>query len=249
MHGENMKFVLIVVGQEFVSEVNLCLSFLKKFVKNEIVVVSSRAEGINHDNIENVMVDSSLSNLYANRFLKTMIHRIVPGPACYLDNDVLAVSEFASDIFRHFVPPVTFASDRLTLDHLSPWAVNEGKLSDAIRSYYGIEVDSMWSLWNGGVFVYDASATDFMDYWNEATTHVFYDKFWKDRDQAALAVSAWKFGLQNHSRLPIEYNWIVQHEHPTSFLKDRKFVFQNKQLHLMHITSHEIDSDSLLNCL
>jgi len=244
-----MKFVLVVVGQEFVQEVNLCLRFLKKYVKNDIVVVSSRATGIDHDNIEEVVVDSSLNNFQANRFLKTMVHRIVPGLCCYMDNDVLAVSEDASKIFDHFRGPITFATDHVvTFDYFSPWALKKGRLPEVAKSVYGLDIDPKWSLWNGGVFLFNEESTEFLDWWNEATMHVFFDDNWIDRDQASLAIAAWKFGLQDHPRLPQQFNWLVQHsgipfgELSTKFEKGR-FSFQDKQIHMMHFIATDRESD------
>jgi hypothetical protein len=60
-----------------------------------------------------VSTPEDLDHHQAAIYLKTSVHRYLPGPGpyCYLDSDVLAVSPGVDEVFRHFEPPVTFASD------------------------------------------------------------------------------------------------------------------------------------------
>ncbi len=244
-----MKYVLIVAGQAHVSSLNLCLKFLKKYTKQEIVVLAVRAEKIEHDNV--VSLNSDLNDLSASRYLKTFLPHLVDGLCCYLDNDVLAVHEEIDTIFQQFKSPVTFGTDHIaTVEIFSPWAVLQGSLEDAIYRKFGIKVDPCWSLWNGGVFLFDRGSTEFMDCWHDYAMSVIADPSWISRDQGALVATVFKFGLQNHPRFSHEYNWIVQHsgladgQFSTEFDGSR-FRYRDKQIKFMHFIKKGLEGDRL----
>ena len=83
-------------------------------------------------------------------------------------------------------------------------------LSEYLSQTYGINISGDWQHWNGGVFLFDDSSAEFLDYWHEKTITEFANPYTKTRDQGTLALTAWKFGLQNHPTLPVEYNWIAE---------------------------------------
>lgn len=83
-------------------------------------------------------------------------------------------------------------------------------LADAARSKFGVIMDNQdWVHFNGGVFVFDKDSADFMKTWRDFTLSIFRDAYWKTRDQGTLAVTAWKYGIQDLPRLPQEFNFIV----------------------------------------
>lgn len=83
-------------------------------------------------------------------------------------------------------------------------------LSEYLSQTYGINIPGDWQHWNGGVFLFDDSSAEFLDYWHEKTIAEFANPYTKTRDQGTLALTVWKFGLQNHPTLPVEYNWIAE---------------------------------------
>jgi len=241
-----MRFVLVATGQEHVKRVNLALQFLRKFSKKDIVVIHARADGINLDGVSEDIELTDLddwSDIELNRFAKTQLYKLVEGPACYIDNDVFAVSPEVDSIFDHLQSPVTFGTDHVvTLDYFSTWSVKDGTLSQRIKDDFCIETDPKWKLWNGGVFMYDDGCQSFMDNWYHMTYQAFGSCDWHNRDQGTLAAAAFFHGLQDHPRLPVEYNWIVQHSglswnEPGTVFEDGKFRNGDKEIKFMHFIS------------
>jgi len=334
------KFVFAVCGAEnYISQLAFSIERLKRFTHNEIIVVtdSSRNEiPISHENIIDIETPSEYNDHEASIFLKTSLHKILPHghTYCYLDSDVVCLSEKVNEIFNRYSAPVTFANDNATLEYFSPHAMNckclenhahrgeiiakfkanvakrignfnldaesimhdRKELADLfaqtkhsigsanryfflrylpfVRSFtlgkfvfnksemcwrnergevveldfryykrhilpklgenpsdwtnfeldtphcnhlsayisetYGINIPCDWQHWNGGVFLFDDSSTEFLDCWHEKTIEEFANPYTKTRDQSMLAMTVWKFGLQNHPTLPIEYNWIAE---------------------------------------
>ncbi|MGC9331244.1 MAG: hypothetical protein ACP5DZ_05120, partial [Bacteroidales bacterium] len=87
-------------------------------------------------------------------------------------------------------------------------------LSEYISKHYKISIPDTWSHWNGGVFLFDKQAKSFMEYWHKISIEAFKSKNTKTRDQATLAVSAWKFGLQDQKTLPQRFNFIAEYANP-----------------------------------
>jgi hypothetical protein len=335
------KFVFVVCGaKEHIDELNFSLERLKRFTNNEIVVITDARRNkseIMHDNILDIKTPDNFDNHQASIYLKTGVNKFLPKGHryCYLDGDVVCISDKVDGIFDKYLSPITFAPDHAPFRFFSPYAVNCGcieyyeeckdtyvkmfkkhygvsvertlkdenikKQADELKEHlaimkantflslkygflryfpfikffdwgefhfnrekrfwfndygdiilidykffkhkimrqlhltskeydrifnfdtphcnhlssylsqtYGINIPGDWQHWNGGVFLFDDSSAEFLDYWHEKTIAEFANPYTKTRDQGTLALSAWKFGLQNHPTLPIEYNWIAE---------------------------------------
>jgi hypothetical protein len=89
-------------------------------------------------------------------------------------------------------------------------------LKQAIAESFSIEVkDPTWQHWNGGVFLFNSESVEFLETWHRLTLNAFNLPYWKTRDQGTLIATVWKFGLQNHPELPVEFNFIADYYHPT----------------------------------
>jgi hypothetical protein len=209
-----MKYVLVVCGQQHVAPLNKALKYLKAFSRREIIVVSSRADNIDHNNIIKVNYAEETNNLTASRFTKTNLQNIVKENCvcCYLDNDVYAV-DCPDPIFSLFRPPVLFATDHTNkVKQFGYWAVKDKRnFKDEVLKKFNVKIEESWPIWNGGVFLFSPESQQFLNTWHTFTKAVFADEGWFPRDQGALIAAAWKHGLKNHSRLPVSYNWIVKH--------------------------------------
>jgi hypothetical protein len=102
------------------------------------------------------------------------------------------------------------------------WENKEGKkyefkapicnhLIEYLKKQYGVTIPKDWQHWNGGVFLFDDSSADFLNYWHEQTIKEFSNPYTKTRDQGTLALTVWKFGLENHPTIPQEFNWITEY--------------------------------------
>ncbi|PLX07009.1 MAG: hypothetical protein C0596_12815 [Marinilabiliales bacterium] len=102
------------------------------------------------------------------------------------------------------------------------WETKEGKkfefkapkcnhLTEYLFKEYNVNIPFNWQHWNGGVFLFDDSSEDFLNYWHDKTIKEFSNDYTKTRDQGTLALTVWKFGLQNHPNIPKEYNWITEY--------------------------------------
>jgi hypothetical protein len=85
-------------------------------------------------------------------------------------------------------------------------------LTDYIGKQYGIDIPENWRHWNGGVFLFNKESHDFLAYWHKTTLMEFENPYTLTRDQGTLALSVWKFKLEDHVRLPREYNFIAEFE-------------------------------------
>ncbi len=128
-------FVFVVCGtQEHIDTLHLSLSYLKKYSKNEIYILtdSSRNElAILHKQVIDVKTPEHLNHHQASIYLKTGIHLFLPkgNNYCYLDTDVVAVSADCDDIFKEFIAPIRFAPDHCRVRKFSSYAVNCNCLS------------------------------------------------------------------------------------------------------------------------
>jgi len=214
-------FVFAIVGESHVRAVNIALTYLKHFSRSNIVVVMGRSKlRPAHDQVIEVGLPDQLDNREASIFLKTSLLSVLGSvryPCCYLDSDVIAVNDDVDSIFRHKHGPVTFASDNVSIDMFSRYAVNCGcqestckHLRESILHKFGLDVTSgNWRLWNGGVFLFDNDSADFLTVWHELSRQILADSLWRTRDQGTLATTVWKFGLQDQPRLSRAFNVIV----------------------------------------
>ncbi|MFH0865917.1 MAG: hypothetical protein V1904_06965, partial [Bacteroidota bacterium] len=119
-----------VCGEDsHIRTLNFSIHCLKKFSKNQILVVTDKTRNtkeIEHDNIIDIPTQKDFSSHQASIFLKTSLHKIVePGNFyCYLDSDVIALNKDVDKIFSFKSGQVTFASDHTTIDRFSPYATN-----------------------------------------------------------------------------------------------------------------------------
>ena len=214
-------FVFAVVGDAHVARVNRVLPFLRRYSRAAIVVVTARTTApVAHDQVIAVPTDPALGDRQASVLLKTGLHRVVgprTGRCCYLDSDVVAVSDRVDAIFDLAQGPVAFAADHVPMRTLSPWAVRCAcagapcdHLAEAIRARFGVVVgEPDWRHWNGGVFVFDAAAWPLLDTWHEYSRAIMAAAEWRTRDQGTLIAAAWRHGLQDLPLLPRAYNTIV----------------------------------------
>ncbi len=133
------------------------------------------------------------------------------------------------------------------------WETKEGKkfefkapvcnhLTEYLEKAYKVTIPSNWQHWNGGVFLFDDSSHDFLNYWHEQTIKEFSNPHTKTRDQGTLALSVWKFGLQNQPTIPQEFNWITEYanndiswEKSKGYTRDGfRTIFNPKLLHIYH---------------
>jgi hypothetical protein len=218
-------FVYALCGDSQVDLVNTSLRFLKRFTRQDIVVVASRcASPIQHDQVIRREMPGPFDDRQASILLKTNLHRLVGGGfrrCCYLDTDVIAVDGAIDEIFDATAGPVSFAADHSRLRTFSRWAVrcpcltgDCDHLREAILAKFGIEVsDPDWQIWNGGVFVFDSDSTEFLDTWHQYTRSILADGNWRSRDQGTLVAAVWKQGLQNLPLLARTYNFVVDRMH------------------------------------
>jgi hypothetical protein len=133
MVDKRNTFVFVVCGAKaYTDTLNIAISYLKAFSKSHITVItdSSRNEGkIQCDHIIDIKTDPALNHHQASVFLKTSIHRYLDleaGRYCYLDSDVLAITDKVDEIFNEKPEIIGFCNDNITLDLFSPYAVNCG---------------------------------------------------------------------------------------------------------------------------
>ena len=130
--SQEAVFVFVQCGDtEYIERLPYSLNALTRFSRHRVVVVTDTARNripINAPEIIDVRTPSHYTNQEAIIYLKTSVHRFVPeGPLyCYLDTDVVAVSNETASIFSLFQPPIIFAPDRLTVSDVSPNTVHCG---------------------------------------------------------------------------------------------------------------------------
>jgi hypothetical protein len=129
--GANI-FVFVACGnKEHIETLHVSLTALKRFSKNPIWVVtdpSRNAVPIQHEHIIACDTPRHFSHHQASIFLKTRLHHLLPrgNRYCYLDSDVIALSEACNDIFSQWIPPIIFAPDHCRIRKFSATAVNCG---------------------------------------------------------------------------------------------------------------------------
>ncbi len=90
-------------------------------------------------------------------------------------------------------------------------------LADRLESLFGTPIPRPdWVPWNGGVFLFDASAAPFLADWRSRCLRLFAEPGFRVRDQGALVSAAWARGLAEHPRLPPADNRIVDRRSPAN---------------------------------
>lgn len=144
-------FVFVVCGaREHIDTLHFSLRALRKFTQRPIwVVTDSRRNEIPVDweKIIEGNPPEHYTHHQAGIWMKTGLHRILPSgnQYCYLDSDVVALSESVNEIFSHYLPPVSFSTDHCRLNAFSPYAVkcdcrnryhaDQKKLDDSLAEY------------------------------------------------------------------------------------------------------------------
>jgi len=117
-------------------------------------------------------------------------------------------------------------------------------LHKEILKKYNIKIKpENWQHWNGGVFLFNEKSQDFLDTWHKLTLNIFDDPYWKTRDQGTLAVTIWKYNLQNKQTLPINFNFIADFYKPEiSYSKEEGFTNDNfnssLEPYFIHVFNH-----------
>jgi hypothetical protein len=79
-----------------------------------------------------------------------------------------------------------------------------------IKETFDIDVrQSDWQHWNGGVFLFNDTSSEFMEAWHQKCLKIFNLDTWAVRDQGTLIATAWEFGLQNHPILSKRWNFLA----------------------------------------
>ena len=243
----NNTYVLTAIGDVHVKRAAVAIALLKQHSTAGIVLLTSGSEvEVPHDQVIACNLDRKLSNDEASRYLKTSIPdqvSIGPGIYCYLDNDVLAVSPDIDHIFTRKCGPVTFASDHsATVENFSSSALigveaTGDSLQKAISREFNVHVANNWRLWNGGVFLFDQSSREFLRDWHRYTVETFRFPDWAVRDQGTLVATAWKYGLQDLPRLPMNFTWRVSHSGQYADVleyQSGRFAYQGDPVHFLH---------------
>lgn len=126
-------FVYVVCGDnKHIETLNVSLQFLKNHSNSKIIVITDCSRNntrINHDEIIDIKTDLRLNHHQASIFLKTSIHRYLNLDNhlyCYLDSDVLAISNDVDTIFEESFDVIGFCPDNISFDYFSPYAMNCG---------------------------------------------------------------------------------------------------------------------------
>lgn len=150
-------FVFVVCGsKEHIDTLHFSLKALKKFSKHKIIVLTDSIRNeipIEHDFIIDLKAPEHLNHHQASIYLKTGINKFIPkgNLYCYLDTDVIALSNKVDDIFSFYIAPISFTSDHCKIDVFSPVAVNCGckekyekgnaELNSIYEKFYKIDVN------------------------------------------------------------------------------------------------------------
>ncbi len=387
MKKENGFVYVVCGGDKHINTLNTSIKYLKRFSKNKIIVITDSSRNqikIAHDLIIDIKTDSKYTHHQAAIFLKTSVHKYLDmdnALYCYLDSDVIALSEEVDEVFNQTFDTIGFCPDNITFDYFSPYAMNcscidesiqnreklmrtseeydklhgewssfikenggtvlndklekikkplpenwgklvwfqiqktlpfcktirlfdhlmdkkskqwknkEGKvvlypvesyesfihshtgfvyhkndnfwskaddpydvtiprcghLHKAISETFGVNISPVyWQHPNGGVFLFDAGSSDFLNFWHENTIEIFSNSTWKIRDQGTLAYAFWNFSLQKRSYLPKEFNFIADYYSKNSVLDyDGTFNINGRKIkpHFIHIFHHWDDKD------
>ena len=131
-------FVFAVCGAtEYIEQLNFSLRYLKHFSKYPIIVATDTSRNeiqINHDNIIDVKTPKHLSNHQAHLYIETKLPEHLnlkeKDTCCYLDTDVIALSDEINNVFNNYCAPVTFSKDHCTIDVFSPKIMHCGCMEE-----------------------------------------------------------------------------------------------------------------------
>lgn len=256
-------FVFAVVGTDHVKNLSIPLRELQKFTNHDIIVIQARSKVKSEiDRVIEVQVPHDFNNHEASIWIKTRLPTILEHSGyggrrfCYLDSDVIALSPKIDEIFDHQKDMVCFAHDHAAIDKFSHWAVHCGCLNatcphlrEALLCDFGIDIcDVSWLMWNGGVFVADDRSQSFFDAWHTLTNAALKNPYWQTRDQATLAGTVWKLGLQNLPKLPKKFNYVLDCMRGVAESSRKTVTAQELSVLPDFSVNKEIQSDNLV-CL
>ena len=127
---DGQMFVFVVCGaKEHIDTLHFSLKALKKVSKYPILILtdSSRNEiPIEYDYIIDIKTPDHYNNHQASIFLKTGVHKFLPSGKlyCYIDTDVVALTENINSIFKFKEDIISFSTDHCKVQKFSPHAVN-----------------------------------------------------------------------------------------------------------------------------
>jgi len=123
-------FYFVVCGAEsHINTLHFSIKYLEKFSRYPVIVLTDTSRNkvpIVASNILDIKTPENLDDHQASIFLKTSLHRYIDTETigCYLDSDVIALSEEINNIFDNYSHPVVFARDHASISTFSPYAVN-----------------------------------------------------------------------------------------------------------------------------
>lgn len=129
-------FVYVVCGEKaYTEQLNFSLKYLRYHSRYPILLLtdSSRNQGPVHhpqEYIIDIKTPENLSNNQASIFLETSLPRYLPDTEsavyCYLDSDVIAISDAINNVFEELKSWPLFADDHCSIDYHSPYALHCG---------------------------------------------------------------------------------------------------------------------------
>jgi hypothetical protein len=125
-------FVFVVCGaREHIDALDYSLAALQKFSTKRILVLTDNSRNevpIDYGGVIDILTPEKLNHHQASIYLKTGLYKYLPkgNLYCYLDTDVVALSNTVDGIFTEYQPPIIFAPDHCLMDKFSPSAVNCG---------------------------------------------------------------------------------------------------------------------------
>jgi len=126
------KFVFVVCGaREHIDTLHFSIGALKKFSRNEIIVVTDSTRNeipISHDIVVDIKTSEHFNHHQASIYLKTGLNKFLEkgNNYCYLDTDVVALDGKVDEIFDKYKAPITFCTDHCVLEEFSPSAIKCG---------------------------------------------------------------------------------------------------------------------------
>lgn len=153
----NRKFVFIICGKkDHIETLNQSLRFLRYFSQKEIIVITDKKRNeseILHDNIINVVSPVHFTNKQASRWLKTGLWQWLDmsHTYCYLDSDIIAVSEEMDSIFDYRQGVIQFVQDVTSIGDCGGYLVYENetkelrKKEDEFRKFFNQKTKSRLS--------------------------------------------------------------------------------------------------------
>ncbi|MDB5281927.1 MAG: hypothetical protein JWO06_1002 [Bacteroidota bacterium] len=126
------KFVFVVCGaREHIDTLHFSMQYLQQHSVNDIIVVtdSSRNEiPVEHSNVVDIETPKEFNHHQASIYLKVGLNKFLPKgfSYCYLDTDVIALTNECDEIFNYKKGPITFAADHCPMPEFSPYAVKCG---------------------------------------------------------------------------------------------------------------------------